>query len=134
MSTHEISSRELEYDDDEYAEMRLGLTRLKKMKKKFKGKKHVIEFDKVGRFKGEYKYEIASYMGVLVHRDVGLKYLKWKEVKSVLRDKLWHELLIKEKEIREDGDPSRSLLWRKAHQNKMENTMTMMSGKRQHNL
>ncbi|KAI3909518.1 hypothetical protein MKW98_013935, partial [Papaver atlanticum] len=71
-----------------------GLTRRKKLKKKFNGKKHVIEFDKLGRFKGEYKSEIASYMGVLVRRDVGLRHLKWKEVKSVLRDKLWHELLV----------------------------------------
>ncbi|KAI3845623.1 hypothetical protein MKX03_030486 [Papaver bracteatum] len=70
-----------------------GLTRLKKLKKKYKGQKHVIEFDKVGRFKGEYKSEIASYMGVLVRRDVGLRHLKWKEVKSALRDKLWQELL-----------------------------------------
>ncbi|KAI3890386.1 hypothetical protein MKX03_028208 [Papaver bracteatum] len=70
-----------------------GLTRLKKQKKTFKGQKKVIEFDKLGRFKGEYKSEIASYMGVLVRRDVGLRHLKWKKVKSVLRDKLWHELL-----------------------------------------
>ncbi|KAI3886638.1 hypothetical protein MKX03_034732 [Papaver bracteatum] len=150
MSTHEISSLELEYDADEYADNEIaaleakalhngvesededeesdgggtisdgdnsgadedssssddestetesekntvrGLTRLKKQKKKFKGQKKVIEFDKLGRFKGEYKSEIASYMGVLVRRDVGLRHLKWKKVKSVLRDKLWHELL-----------------------------------------
>ncbi|XP_026380845.1 glutamic acid-rich protein-like [Papaver somniferum] len=40
-----------------------GLTRLKKLKKNFDGEKHVIEFDKFGRFKGKYKAEIASYMG-----------------------------------------------------------------------
>ncbi|KAI3864130.1 hypothetical protein MKW98_031722 [Papaver atlanticum] len=71
-----------------------GLTRLRKLKKNFDGKKNVIEFDELGRFKGEYKSEIASYMGVLVRRDVGLGHLKWKEVKLVLRDKLWHELVV----------------------------------------
>ncbi|KAI3864129.1 hypothetical protein MKW98_031721 [Papaver atlanticum] len=177
MSTHENSSWEPEYDDDEYADNETaalesqalqnigdgsssdgdrsssdgdtsssddestespehpgtgapnntvesrennvrGLTRLRKLKKNFDGKKHVIEFDELGQFKGEYKYEIASYMGVLVRRDVGLRHLKWKEVKLVLRDKLRHELVIKEKEIREDENPSRSLLWRKVHHNK----------------
>ncbi|XP_026410265.1 uncharacterized protein LOC113305447 [Papaver somniferum] len=98
-----------------------GLTRLKKLKKKFKGKKHVIEFDKLGRFKGEYKSEIASYMGVL---ELSIKGVKVRE-----SHKYNHrtgragyagmlEKLIKEKEIREDENPSRSLLWRKAHQNK----------------
>ncbi|KAI3877758.1 hypothetical protein MKW98_020239 [Papaver atlanticum] len=71
-----------------------GLTRLKKLKKNWNNKKHLIEFDELGRFKGEYKYEIASYMGVLVRRNVGLRHLKWKEVKPVLRDKLWHELVV----------------------------------------
>lgn len=67
---------------------------MKKLKKNFDGEKHVIEFDNFGRFKGKYKAEIASYMGVLVRRDVGLRHLKWKEVNSVMRDKLWHELLV----------------------------------------
>ncbi|KAI3963061.1 hypothetical protein MKW98_029001 [Papaver atlanticum] len=80
-----------------------GLTRLKKLKKKINDKKHMIEFDKFGRFKGEYKYEIASYMGVLVRRDVGLRHLKWKEAKSVLRDKLWIELLEEFDKQLEDG-------------------------------
>ncbi|KAI3878602.1 hypothetical protein MKW98_027907 [Papaver atlanticum] len=159
-----------------------GLTRLKKLIFFWNGQICVIEFDKLGHFKWKYKFEISNYMGVIVRRDVGLRHLNWKKVKTELRDKLWEELvrfyeieetrrnrimkyfgehlrnfrrklysggyllnargveasehhkydhrlgragyagllekLIKEKEIREDENPSRSLLWRKAHQNK----------------
>ncbi|XP_026453068.1 uncharacterized protein LOC113353786 [Papaver somniferum] len=70
-----------------------GLTRLKKLRKNWNGQKRVIEFDKLGHFKGKYKSEIASYMGVIVRRDVGLRHLNWKKVKIELRDKLWDELV-----------------------------------------
>ncbi|KAI3837716.1 hypothetical protein MKW98_027075, partial [Papaver atlanticum] len=70
-----------------------GLTRLKKLNKNWNGQKRVIEFDKLGHFKGKYKSEIASYMGVIVRRNVGLRHLNWKKVKTELRDKLWEELV-----------------------------------------
>lgn len=71
-----------------------GITRMLKLFKKWDGKKHVIEFDRYGRFKGKYKSEIASYMGVLVRRDVGLRYLKWKVVPPELKEKLWEQIVV----------------------------------------
>lgn len=51
-----------------------GLTRLN-------GKKHAVQFEGFGQFKGKFKSEITNYMGILVRRDVGIRYyLNWKEV------------------------------------------------------
>lgn len=74
-----------------------GLTRMVKMRKDYndsKGKKHVVEFDKWGRLIGKYRAEFSSYLGDLVRRDVGLRFLKWKSVKDELKDKLWDSITV----------------------------------------
>lgn len=73
-----------------------GLTRLVKLHRDFEdsNEKHEVDFDALGRVTGKYRSEFASFLGDLVRRDVGLRYMKWKKVTKEVKDKLWEQVTV----------------------------------------
>lgn len=74
-----------------------GLTRCLKLHKDYedsKGVKHVIEFDKNGKFKGKYRAEISSFLGDLARKEVGLTELRWKDVSKDTKDLMWLKVTV----------------------------------------
>ncbi|KAL6583001.1 hypothetical protein OROMI_005079 [Orobanche minor] len=79
----------------EIPKARSGLTRLPKLRTRFTnsgGKKHKVNFDSLGRFSGEYRFEFSSFLGDLVREHVGFRYLSWKTVPVEIKHKLWDQV------------------------------------------
>ncbi|KAK9080214.1 hypothetical protein SSX86_001890 [Deinandra increscens subsp. villosa] len=78
-------------DNDAHVNKR-GLTRLTKWRAKFEksgGKKWPITFDALGRVDGVHRPKFSSFLGDIARSEVGLRYLKWKEVPKDDKNKMW---------------------------------------------
>ena len=74
-----------------------GLTLLSKLRTDFinsGGEKHKITFDELDKLSGPYRAEFPSYLGELVRKHVGLRYLSWKKVSKELKDKMWEKITV----------------------------------------
>ncbi|KAI3917989.1 hypothetical protein MKW98_000223 [Papaver atlanticum] len=101
MSTHEISSWDPEYDDDEYIDNETASLEAQALQNVGESEDEGEDSDDSG----------TSSDGIAPVPMVIAPVLMINLLKVL-------NILIKEKEIRGDENPSRSLLWRKAHQNK----------------